>query len=278
MQNGKPLTMTLNDGRSMPQLGYGLWQIPDGEAATAVTEAFRVGYRLIDSAMIYRNETGLGQAIKRSGLPREELFITTKVWNEDQGYDRTLRAFDTSLQKLGLPSVDLYLIHWPSPKRGLYVETWKALLKLRQDGRAKSVGVSNFPIEALERLHQETGEWPSVNQVELHPLFQQRALRDFHAKHGIVTESWSPLGRGQLFTDPVVSAVARKHGKSAAQVILRWHLQRDLVVIPKSVTPARISENFDILDFALDALDLRQLDGLDSPTGRVGPDPATADF
>jgi diketogulonate reductase-like aldo/keto reductase len=257
----------------MPRLGFGVWQVPNDEAASVVAEAIRVGYRSIDTAAIYRNEEGVGTAIRDAGVPRDDLFITTKLYNNDQGYDKTLRAFDASLAKLGLDSVDLYLIHWPCPQRDTYVETWRAFLKLKEEGRAKSIGVSNFTIANLQRLFDETGEKPVINQVELHPHFQQKPLREFHAQHGIHTESWSPLGRGRLFDNGALATLARKYGKSAAQVIIRWHLDSGLVVIPKSVTPGRIRENYDVLDFTLDSDDMTLIGGLDDPNGRVGSEP-----
>ncbi|MBM6596597.1 aldo/keto reductase [Microvirga pudoricolor] len=268
-------TLPFHDGKAIPQLGFGVWQVPNDEAAAVVSEALRVGYRSIDTAAIYGNEEGVGAAIRQTDVPREELFITTKLWNADQGYDETLRAFDESLRKLGLESIDLYLIHWPCPQKDAYVETWRAFQKLKQDGRVKSIGVSNFTISNLERLFDETGEKPVLNQVELHPRFQQKALRDFHAEHGILTESWSPLGRGQLFDSGPLTTLARKYGKSVAQVILRWHLDSGLVVIPKSVTPGRIRENFDVLDFRLEPEDIALIAELDDKNGRVGPDPET---
>lgn len=267
-------TLFFHDGCSIPQLGFGVWQVANDEAASVVGEAIRAGYRSIDTAMIYRNEEGVGEAVRASSVPRESLFVTTKLWNDDQGYDETLRAFDASLKRLGLDFVDLYLIHWPAPQRGAYVETWRAFLKLKEAGRVKSVGVSNFTIANLKRLSDETGIWPVLNQIELHPHFQQRALRDFHAEHGILTESWSPLGRGS-FTDETVVAIARKHGKTPAQAVIRWHLDNGLVVIPKSSTPARIRENFDVFDFKLDQDDRAKIAQLDRKDGRLGPDPET---
>lgn len=270
--------LTLNDSVKMPRLGFGLFKVSDQDAETMTLEAFKVGYRSIDSARIYQNETGLGRALAKTNLKRDELFITTKLWNEDQGYDKTLKAFDASMEKLGIEELDLYLIHWPSPKRNLYSESWKALVNLKEQGRVRSIGVSNFSQDNLKRVMDETGVVPSINQVELHPSFQQKELRAFHAKHGIATESWSPLGQGQALKDPAIAAIAKKHHKTPAQVILRWHLQSDLVVIPKSVTPSRIHENFQVFDFELDADDLKQIDKLDSSSGRIGPDPQTAAF
>ncbi|MEV7381379.1 aldo/keto reductase [Streptomyces lydicus] len=269
--------ITLNNGIAMPQLGFGVWQIPDDEAFTAVGQALETGYRSIDTAAIYGNEEGTGKALAASGIPREELFVTTKLWNSDQGYDSTLRAFDASLGKLGLEYVDLYLIHWPLPSRDNYVATYRAFEKIQAEGRAKAIGVSNFQPAHLERLLAETSVVPAVNQIELHPQFQQAESRAFHARHGIATEAWSPLGQGKgLLEDPTIGRLAAKHGKTAAQVVLRWHLQLGNVVIPKSVTPSRIAENIDVFGFELDAEDLAALAGLDAGK-RLGPDPATFD-
>ncbi|MFI6769054.1 aldo/keto reductase [Streptomyces sp. NPDC050355] len=268
-------SITLNNGIAMPQLGFGVWQVPDDEAATAVGHALDAGYRSIDTAAIYGNEEGTGKALSASGLPRDELFVTTKLWNSEQGYDSTLRAFDASLAKLGLEYVDLYLIHWPLPARDAYVDTYKALEKIYADGRAKAIGVSNFQPAHLERLLGETSVVPAVNQIELHPQFQQAESRAVHARHGIATEAWSPLGQGRgLLQDPTIARLAAKHGKTPAQVVLRWHVQLGNVVIPKSVTPSRIAENIDVFDFALDDADLAALTGLDTGN-RLGPDPAT---
>jgi 2,5-diketo-D-gluconate reductase A len=269
-------TVTLNNGIEMPQLGYGVWQVPDDEAAQAVGTALEAGYRSIDTAAVYGNEEGTGQAVAASGIPRADLFVTTKLWNADQGYDSTLRAFDTSLAKLGLDYVDLYLIHWPAPDNDTYVETYQAFEKILADGRARSIGVSNFLPEHLERLAAETSVIPAVNQIELHPQLQQSESRAYHAVHGIATEAWSPLGQGKgLLEVPTVVAVARKHGRTPAQVVLRWHLQLGNVVIPKSVTPSRIQENFDTVasGFELDADDLAALAALDEGK-RLGGHPA----
>ena len=270
-------SITLNNGIAMPQLGFGVWQIEDDQAFTTVGQALEAGYRSIDTAAIYGNEAGTGKALAASGIPREELFVTTKLWNSDQGYDATLRAFDTSLGKLGLEYVDLYLIHWPLPSRDTYVDTYKALEKIYADGRAKAIGVSNFLPGHLERLLGETSVVPAVNQIELHPQLPQAESRAFHARHHIVTEAWSPLGQGKgLLEHPTIAGLAAKHGKTPAQVVLRWHLQLGNVVIPKSATPSRIAENIDVFGFELDDTDLAALAGLDSGT-RLGPDPATFD-
>ncbi|WUN22892.1 aldo/keto reductase [Streptomyces sp. NBC_00316] len=266
-------SLTLNNGIEMPQLGFGVWQVPDSEAAEAVTTAIESGYRSIDTAAIYENEKGTGKAVAASGVAREELFITTKLWNSEQGYDSTLRAFDASLEKLGLDYVDLYLIHWPVPAKDAYIDTYKAFERIYADGRAKAIGVSNFLPEHLERLLGETSVVPVINQIELHPQLQQAESRAFHAKHGIATEAWSPLGSGRgLLEVPTVVAIARKHDRTPAQVVLRWHLQTGNVVIPKSVTPSRIAENIDLFDFELDADDLAAFAALDEDR-RLGPNP-----
>jgi 2,5-diketo-D-gluconate reductase A len=271
-------TIHLKDGASMPQLGYGLWRVPVAEAQAATSEALAAGYRSLDTARIYENEAAVGQALRASGVPRDEVFVTTKLWNDAHGSDAARRAFDQSLSLMGLDYVDLYLIHWPAPKQDRYVETWKALLQLRKEGRVRSVGVSNFGVAHLTRLADETGEMPPINQIELHPRFAQKSLRAFHKQHGIVTEAWSPLGQGQLLDDPVIVEIAGKLGRSPAQVILRWHLDHGHVVIPKSVTPARIHENFAVFDFELDEIDRKRIDALDVPDGRIGPNPDTANF
>jgi 2,5-diketo-D-gluconate reductase A len=244
------------------------------EAADVVRTAVTSGYRAVDTAAIYHNEDGVGEGLGEA----PEVFLTTKLWNDDQGFDQTLRAFDASLARLKRKAVDLYLIHWPSPARGLYLDSWRALIRLRQEGRARSIGVSNFVAEHLERIMGETGVVPAVNQVELHPSFQQTTLRAFHEAHAIHTESWSPLGQGQSLTDPAIVAIAAKHGKTPAQVVIRWHLQSGLIVIPKSAHPARIRENIAVFDFVLDDDDMGALRALDRPDGRIGPDPATATF
>ncbi|MBZ6172981.1 aldo/keto reductase [Streptomyces olivaceus] len=258
----------------MPQLGFGVWQVPDDEAQTAVAQALEAGYRSIDTAAIYGNEEGTGRAIAASGLAREDLFVTTKLWNSDQGYDSTLQAFDTSLAKLGLDYLDLYLIHWPMPAREKYVDTYKAFEKLLADGRVRAIGVSNFLPEHLERLIGETSVLPAVNQIELHPHLQQHASRELHAEQGIATEAWSPLGSGKgILEIPAIVAIAQKHGRTPAQVVLRWHLQLGNVVIPKSVTPSRIKENIDVFGFSLDTEDLAAISALNEDR-RLGSDPA----
>ncbi|MFD6968987.1 aldo/keto reductase [Streptomyces sp. NPDC059979] len=273
----------LNNGTLMPQLGYGVWQVPDAEAERAVGTALEAGYRSIDTASIYGNEKGTGKGVAASGVPREELFVTTKLWNGPKqrwGRDEVLRAFDDSLSKLALDHVDLYLIHWPRPMRDDFVSIWKTFEEIAASGRAKAVGVSNFRPADLERLAAESALVPAVNQVELHPLFPQAELRAVHAGRGIATEAWSPLGQGkELLTLPAVAAIAAAHGRSAAQVVLRWHLQHGNIVIPKSVTPARIRENLDVFDFELGAADMAALDALGAGAAgrRIGPDPAEFD-
>ncbi|MFJ2745729.1 aldo/keto reductase [Streptomyces sp. NPDC087440] len=267
-------SLTLNNGVEMPQLGFGVWQVPDDEATAAVSTALEAGYRSIDTAAIYGNEEGTGRALASSGIARDELFVTTKLWNDKQGHDSTLRAFDESLGKLGLDYVDLYLIHWPVAAQGTFVDSFKAFEKILADGRARAIGVSNFLPEHLKTLLAETSVVPAVNQIELHPQLQQGGSRAFHQEHGIATEAWSPLGQGKgLLEVPTVVAVARKHGKTPAQAVLRWHLQLGNVVIPKSVTPSRIAENIDVFDFELDADDMAAFAALDEGK-RLGPDPA----
>ena len=271
-------SLPLSDGRAIPQVGLGVWRTPEGAAAEVVATALRAGYRHVDTASIYGNETGVGEGLRASGVPRGDVFLTTKVWNEDQGYDETLAAYEASARRLGIDYADLYLIHWPSAHRGRYVDTWRALVRLREEGRVRSIGVSNFQPEHLARIVEETGVAPVLNQVEVHPDFPQTALRAEHARLGIATESWSPLGQGKLLDDPVIGEVAARHGRTPAQVIVRWHLDNGLVVIPKSVNPARIAENLAVFDFALDADDLARIATLENPRGRIGPDPMTATF
>jgi len=273
-----PELMTLNDGTAIPQLGLGVWQVDHGITADVVGWAIKAGYRLIDTAQGYRNEEGVGEAIRAADVPRSELYITSKLRNGAHERDAALRAFDDTMEKLGIEQLDLFLIHWPVPSRDKYVEAWKTLIELKQAGRIKSIGVSNFNRDHLERIIGETGVVPVANQIELHPRFQQRALREFHAGHDIQTESWSPLGSGRLLGDPTIAGIAAKHGKSAAQTIIRWHLQQGLIVIPKSIHQDRITANFDVFDFELDTQDLKTIAGMDSADGRDGPNPATAAF
>jgi 2,5-diketo-D-gluconate reductase A len=268
-------TLKMNDGNQIPQLGFGVFQIDPDETTEPVRIALDVGYRLIDTAQGYHNEEAVGEALIDSGIPREDVFVTTKLTNSQQGRDNTLAAFADSMRKLRLDVLDLFLIHWPVPMADLYVETWKAFDELRREGRIRSIGVSNFTTEHLQRLLDETGVVPTVNQVELHPRFPQEELRAFHSEHGILTEAWAPLGQGKgLLDDPVLTEVGRSKNKSPAQVVLRWHIQLGNIVIPKSVTPSRIRENLDIFDFALDDAEMQQIASL--ATGeRLGPDPRT---
>ncbi|HEV7717498.1 MAG TPA: aldo/keto reductase [Arsenicitalea sp.] len=264
----------LNDGNSIPQLGFGVWQVPNDEVKPAVTEAIRAGYRSIDTAQGYDNEEGVGEAIRDGGVPREQLFITSKLRTKSMGYDEALRGFDESRQKLGLDYLDMFLIHWPLPARDRYVDTWKAFIKLKQDGLVRTIGVSNFLPEHIDRLIAETGVVPAINQIETHPQYQQRAVRDYHRQHNIQLESYSPLGSGAVLDNEEIAAIAKKHGKSPAQVIIRWHLQEGLVVIPKSVTPERIRENLQVFDFELDREDMAVIARLDDPAnGKTGSKP-----
>jgi len=268
----------LRDGNTIPQLGLGVFQTPPDLTASVVKIALASGYRHIDTAAIYVNEAGVGEGLRTSELAREEVFVTTKLWNADQGFDAALKAFDHSAKRLGVDYLDLYLIHWPSPRRDLYVQSWRALARLKEEGRVRSIGVSNFTADHLKRIIDETGVTPVLNQIELHPHFQQRALVATHKALGIATEAWSPLGQGKALADPVIGAIAARHGRTPAQVIIRWHLDSGLIVIPKSVTPKRIVENFDVFGFTLSAADLDAIAKLDSPDGRIGSDPATASF
>ena len=272
------LSITFNDGRSIPQVGLGVWQTPNDVAVDAVRTALAAGYRHIDTAAGYQNEEGVGKGLKASGLAREEVFITTKVRNEDQGHDTALAAVANSLKLLDTDYLDLCLIHWPSPWRGKYIETWQALVDLKSQGKIRSIGVSNFEAEHLDAIIAATGETPVLNQIELHPQFQQSKMRAINAERGIATESWSPLGQGKLLEDEAIAAIAEKHGRKPAQVIIRWHIENGLIVIPKSVTASRIIDNFDVFDFSLDADDMAKIAALDSENGRMGPDPMTATF
>jgi 2,5-diketo-D-gluconate reductase A len=267
-------TVALNDGAAMPQFGLGVFQTPPDETERVVKMAVDEGYRLVDTASMYRNEEGVGEAL----LGHTDVFVTTKLGNSDHGFDEALRAFDQSIKKLRRDTLDLYLIHWPRPRVNRYVESWKALVRLQKDGRIRSIGVSNFNRDHLERIIEETGVTPSVNQIELHPRFPQKALRAFHDQKGIKTESWSPLGRGGFLSETALVEIAAKHRKTPAQVVIRWHLDSGLIVIPKTVRLERLKENIGALDFKLDGHDMKRIEALDSPGGRMGPDPATATF
>ncbi|WP_315924076.1 aldo/keto reductase [Mesorhizobium sp. SP-1A] len=268
----------LNDGGLIPQLGLGVWQVDPQITARVVADGIRAGYRSIDTAEGYNNEQGVGRAIREAEIDREDLFVTSKLRNGAHERDKALRAFDETMRNLGIDRLDLFLIHWPVPSQGKYVEAWKTLVELRDQGRVRSIGVSNFNQDHLERIIGETGVTPAVNQIELHPHFQQRDKREFHARHGIRIESWSPLGSGRLLQDPALERIAQKHGKSVAQAIIRWHLQEGLVVIPKSVHKERIEANMDVFDFGLDDADMQAIAAMDRRDGRTGPDPATAAF
>jgi 2,5-diketo-D-gluconate reductase A len=272
-QEGVP-RIPLRDGSEIPQLGFGVFQVPPDETQGIVELALETGYRHIDTAAAYRNEAEVGSALRASGIPRDQVFVTTKLWNSEQGRERTLRAFDSSLERLGLDQVDLYLIHWPVPAQDLYVETWRILEALHAEGRARSIGVSNFRVEDLDRLERETETMPAVNQIELHPALQQEELRAWHGEHGVVTEAWSPLAQGAVLEEPAITEIAEGHGKTAAQVILRWHLQLGNVVFPKSATPERVRENFDLFGFDLSGEEMQRIAEVDRGR-RIGPDPAT---
>ncbi|MCG7609294.1 aldo/keto reductase [Mycobacterium sp. CnD-18-1] len=269
--------VTLNDGNSMPQVGLGVWQTPAEETERAVSAALQAGYRHIDTAAAYRNEAETGRGLVDSGVPRDEVFLVTKLWNSDQGYESTLAAFDASLDRLGVDYLDLYLIHWPMPANNAFVDTFKAFAHLHDQGRVRSIGVSNFEPEHLEVLIDSTGIVPAVNQVELHPLLPQQELREVHARLGIATEAWSPLGQGSLLTDPVITGISERRGKTPAQVLIRWHIHLGNIVIPKSVNPERIVSNFDVFDFDLDETDMAAIATLKTDT-RLGPDPRTFNF
>jgi 2,5-diketo-D-gluconate reductase A len=266
--------VTLHDGVEIPQLGFGVFQVRPEDTQQVVEEALEVGYRHIDTAAAYRNERGVGAAIAASGIPRDEIFVTTKLWNSHQGYESTLGAFRKSLNRLGLDHVDLYLIHWPVPTEGRALDTWRAFERVHDEGRSRTIGVSNFRVEDLEQLEQQAFIQPTVNQIELHPHFPQVELRTWHEQHGIATESWSPLAQGGLLVNETIASVAARHDRTPAQVILRWHLQLGCVVIPKSVTPARMRENFELFDFELSDEDMTEVAALDVGQ-RIGPDPST---
>jgi 2,5-diketo-D-gluconate reductase A len=267
-------SVALNDGAAMPQFGLGVFQTPPEATEQVVRIAVEEGYRLVDTASMYRNEEGVGRAL----LGRTDVSVTTKLGNSDHGFDETLRASEASMRRLGRDTLDLYLIHWPRPRFNRYVESWKALIRLQEEGRVRSIGVSNFTRGHLERIIDETGVTPAVNQIELHPRFQQKPLRAFHDERGIKTESWSPLGRGDLLDETTIVDIAARHRKTPAQVVIRWHLDSGLIAIPKTVRPERLKENIGALDFRLDGDDMRRIGALDSPSGRIGPDPATATF
>lgn len=269
-----PTRLRLNDGHSIPQLGLGIWQVPGDTTAKTVALALQMGYRLIDGAAIYGNEKGQGDGVRDSGVPRDEVFVTTKVWNSEQGYDSTLRAVEASLARLGMERVELCLIHWPTPARDRYLDTWRALIRLREEGRIRSIGVSNFHAPHLERLVGETGVVPVLNQIELNPRLQQAELRALHDRMGIVTQSWTPLGQGASFSAAPVQAATARTGKSPAQVILRWHVQLGLSVIPRSTRVQGLTENLDVFDFSLTAEEMAAMATLDDGV-RCGPDPMT---
>lgn len=266
-------TITLNNGVEMPQLGFGVFQVPDEETTAAVTAALEAGYRSIDTAAIYGNEAGVGRALAASGLARDEVFVTSKLWITDFGHDATLRAYDATLERLGLDHLDLFLLHWPAPEQDLYAESWRALEELYAAGRVRAIGVSNFEPEHLQRITRDGGIVPAVNQVELHPALQNRTVVAANQALGIVTEAWSPLAQGAVLGDAAIAAIAQRHGRTPAQVVLRWHLQQGRVVIPKSVRPARIAENLDVFGFELSADELTAIDALERD-GRTGPHPA----
>ncbi len=264
--------LIMNDGRAIPQIGFGVWQVPDDQVTAATLEAFAAGYRHVDTAAIYENERGVGEAIARYGLPRDDIFLTTKVWNTDHGYDQTMRSFDKSVALLGVSEVDLYLVHWPAPATGDYLETWRAVVQLQSEGRARSIGVSNFHQEQLAHIIAETGVVPAVDQIELHPWLPQTPLRALASDLGMLIEAWSPLASGELINNPVIGVIATEHQKSIAQVMIRWHLQLGNVVLPKSVTPARIRENIDVFDFELTPENMATISSLENGH-RTGPNP-----
>lgn len=268
------LTIQLSDAQRIPQIGLGVWQASDEEARAAVRIALEEGYRHVDTASIYGNEKGVGEGLRDAGTPREQVFLTTKIWNDAHGFESATAALDASLERLNVDYVDLLLIHWPAPSQDNYVDTWRALIAAQRSGKTRSIGVSNFNTEHLQKLIDETGVAPVLNQIELHPFMQQEALRKAHESMGIATQSWSPLGQGSALSDPIILEIARKHGRTAAQVIIRWHMELGLIAIPKSITPSRIRENFNVFDFTLDTSDLAAIAALDCGK-RLGPDPST---
>ncbi|MBS1860967.1 MAG: aldo/keto reductase [Actinobacteria bacterium] len=262
----------LGDGVEIPQVGFGVFKVPPEETQRAVEDALAAGYRHIDTATAYENERGVAAAIAASGVPRGEIFLTTKLWNDEQGFDPALAGFERSLEALDTDHVDLYLIHWPTPARDLYLDTWRAFERIHAEGGARAIGVSNFRIVDLERLRAEAETMPTINQVELHPLLQQGELRAWHAEHGIVTEAWSPLAKGEALENETLVTIAARHERTVAQVILRWHVQLGNVVIPKSVTPERVRANLDLFAFELTDDDMAAIARLDADH-RTGPDP-----
>lgn len=266
--------IAFNDGHSIPQIGFGVFKIPAEEAEQLVGEAITTGYRHIDTAWGYFNEEGVGAAVNTCGLAREDIFVTTKVWNSSQGRKLSIESFDRSLETLGFDYLDLLLIHWPAPVNDLYVETWETFIELRESGRVRSIGVSNFEPEHLHRVIEATGVVPALNQIELHPFFQQKLLRDFHDLHGIVTEAWGPIARGAVDDDPLLVMLANNYGRTPAQIALRWEIQHGIVTIPKSATLTRIQSNFDVFDFTISEDDMAMIDALDREDGRFGPLPS----
>jgi len=276
MSNPSPPLVTLSNGVTMPALGFGVFKVPNGEdTIQAVNHALKAGYRSIDTAAFYGNEEGVRIGLEQSGVPREEVFITTKVWNSEQGYDRALASFENSRRLLGVDIIDLYLIHWPV--KGRFTDTWRALEKLYKDGNVRSIGVSNFHAHHLETLKKASTVTPMINQVELHPRLSQKPLRKYCREQNILVEAWSPLMRGRVLDDPVITGIAENHGKTSAQVVLRWEFQHDIITIPKSVTPSRIEENLDIFDFQLSDEETASIDGLNRDE-RIGPDPDNFNF
>lgn len=264
--------LSLDDGATIPQLGYGLYKVPPSDTARLCRDAIAIGYRHLDTAAFYGNEEAVGEAVRDAPVPRDELYVTSKVWKDDNGYDTTLRAFDRSMALLGLDRLDLYLIHWPAPSTDRYVDTWRALIRLQEEGRVRSIGVANFHAHHIERIVAETGVKPVVNQVELHPWLPQTELREFDERHDIRTEAWSPLARGRILGTPLLDDLADKHGRTPAQIVLRWHIELGNIVIPKASSPERLRENLDVFDFALDPEDLASMASLETGE-RTGRDP-----